>query len=76
MMNFSYPENVSEVIAARGQDDFMRFDAFSLDGQSDVDEIAVELQIAESLNDVRLVVVPFQAIMLVILFAHFATFAV
>ena len=42
----------------------MRLDAPPLDGQGDVDKVLVQLEVPQRLHNVRLVVVPLQAVML------------
>ena len=59
--SFTHPEDISEVVAARGEDDLVRLDLPALTAQRHVDKVAVQLEVAERGHDVRLVVVPLQA---------------
>ena len=58
----AHPEDISEVVAAGGEDDLVRLDAPPARARErHVHEVAVQLQVAQRRHDVRLVVVPLQA---------------
>ena len=57
----THPKDISEVVAAGGEDDFVRFDLPPLAAQRHVHKVTVQLQVAQRRHDVRLVVVPLQA---------------